>query len=87
MIDADLDKTFWTEAVSTARYLRNRSTASGLDNKTPYELWNGVKLKIFGSTVMLHIPKEKRQKLDKKARQQIFVGYSDIIKGYRIYNQ
>lgn len=56
-----------------------------------HELWNGVKLnlsglKIFGSTVIVHIPKEKKQKFDKKARQQIFVGYSDIIKGYRIYN-
>lgn len=35
LFDADLDKKCWAEVVSTASYLRNRSTASGLDNKIP----------------------------------------------------
>ncbi|XP_074031775.1 uncharacterized protein [Leptinotarsa decemlineata] len=39
----------------------------------------------FGSRVSVHIPKEKRQKLDPKSKRGILVGYSDEVKGYRIY--
>lgn len=34
-------------------------------------------LKIFGSTVMVHVPKEKRKKLDKKSMKLIFMGYDE----------
>lgn len=91
LYDAGLPKRFWAEAVNTANYLRNRCIASGLNGKTPFEKWTGKKpdvsgLRIFGSTVMAHIPKEKRLKFDKKACKHILVGFSDHIKGYRIYN-
>ena len=33
----------------------------------------------------IHIPKEKRTKLDSSGRKGIFVGYSDTSKAYRIY--
>lgn len=90
LFDANLQKVFWAEAVHTAIYLRNRSIAAGL-KKTPFELWTGIKpdvsnLRIFGSVVMVHVPKEKRLKWDKKAAKQILVGYSDTTKGYRIFN-
>lgn len=39
LFHAKLDKKFWAEAVHTAVYLKNRSVASGLIEKTPYELW------------------------------------------------
>lgn len=35
---------------------------------------------------MAHIPKQKRLKWDKKAQKHYLVGYSDNIKGYRLYN-
>ncbi|CAD7076699.1 unnamed protein product [Hermetia illucens] len=35
---------------------------------------------------MVHIPKERRLKWDKKAKQCILVGYPDDVKGYRVYN-
>jgi hypothetical protein len=35
---------------------------------------------------MVHIPKNKRQKWDKKATKYIFVGYPENVKGYRLYN-
>lgn len=89
LFDANLDKKFWAEAVNTAVYLRNRSLVSGLE-KTPFEMWTGSKpdvshLRIFGSTVMVHVPKEKRLKWDKKAIRHVLVGYSEN-KGYRVYN-
>lgn len=91
IFDAGLEKKFWAEAVNTSVYLRNRSVVTGLNNKTPYEVWTGQKpnlghLRIFGSVVMVHIPKERRLKWDKKANKLIFVGYAENTKGYRVYN-
>ena len=34
----------------------------------------------------MHVPKEKRRKLDTKAEKCILVGYSDEQKGYKCYN-
>ena len=42
-------------------------------------------LKIFGCLVYLHVPKEKRSKLDPSGKKGIFVGYSEKSKAYRIY--
>ncbi|GBP63506.1 hypothetical protein EVAR_49561_1 [Eumeta japonica] len=49
---------------------------TGLNDMTPYEVWTGNKpnlshVRIFGSKVMMHIPKEKRLKWDEKARELI----------------
>ena len=33
----------------------------------------------------IHIPKEKRTKLDPSGKKGIFVGYSENLKAYRIY--
>lgn len=43
-------------------------------------------LRVFGSTVMVHVPKQKRLKWDRKSEKCILVGYSNDVKGYRIYN-
>lgn len=53
---------------------------------TPYELWFQRKprikdLRIFGEKVFTHVPKEKRHKLDAKARKGFFIGYDDKTKG------
>jgi transposase InsO family protein len=91
LFEAELDKFFWAEAVNTAVYLKNRSPASGLGQMTPFERWSGRKpdvshVRVFGSPAMVHIPKNKRQKWDKKATKYIFVGYPENVKGYRFYN-
>ena len=39
----------------------------------------------FGCPVYVHIPKEKRTKLDPSGKKGIFVGYSESSKAYRIY--
>lgn len=90
LYDAKLEKLFWAEAVATAVYLRNRSAVSGLDT-TPYERWHNRKpdvsqIRIFGSKGMVLIPKEKRLKWEKKSKKMILVGFSDHIKGYRMYD-
>jgi hypothetical protein len=85
----NLSKTLWAEAVNTVVYTINRTGNTGQEGKTPYELWFNKtpdinNLKIFGSEVYAHIPKEKRRKWDQKGRKGIFVGYSEETKGYRI---
>jgi hypothetical protein len=42
-------------------------------------------LKIFGCLVFIHIPKEKRNKLEPSGKKGIFVGYSEVSKAFRIY--
>jgi hypothetical protein len=47
--------------------------------KTPYEMFHGKKpdismLKVFGSKDFMHIPKEKRYKLDERCEVGMLVG-------------
>lgn len=91
LLDANLEKSYWGEAMMTAIYLQNRLPTSST-GKTPYELWFGKRpdlesLKIFGTRAYVFIPKEKRKKLDEKAELLIFVGYSEETKGYRFLNK
>jgi hypothetical protein len=42
-------------------------------------------LKIFGRPMFIHIPKEKRNKLDPSGKKGIFVGYCEVSKAFKIY--
>jgi hypothetical protein len=42
-------------------------------------------LKIFGCPVFIHIPKEKRNKLEPSGKKGIFLGYCEVSKAFRIY--
>nr|GEV40363.1 putative ribonuclease H-like domain-containing protein [Tanacetum cinerariifolium] len=58
LANAKLPVTFWTEAVNTACYVKNRVLVNKSHNKTPYELFNGRSpaigfLKPFGCHVMI----------------------------------
>jgi transposase InsO family protein len=85
-----MDHKFWGEAVATAAYLRNRSSTKAVPDMTPEEAWSGSRpsishLKVFGCRVYVHVPKEKRSKLDAKTRECIMVGYCEDSKAYRLY--
>ena len=41
---------------------------------------------MFGSIAYMHVPKEKKRKLDAKAEKCILVGYLDEQKDYKCYN-
>ena len=56
LFNAQLTKSFWAEAASTACYLINRSPSVVIEKKTPQEIWSGSSatysyLKIFGCPV------------------------------------
>jgi hypothetical protein len=42
-------------------------------------------LRIFGCPVYIHIPKDKRKKLEPSGKKRIFVGYNESSKSYKIY--
>uniref|UniRef100_A0A151UDA6 Retrovirus-related Pol polyprotein from transposon TNT 1-94 n=1 Tax=Cajanus cajan TaxID=3821 RepID=A0A151UDA6_CAJCA len=86
-----LPNTFWGEAVYTAVYILNRCPTKVVQDKTPIEAWSGIKpsakhLRVFGSICYIHVPEEKRHKLEDKTVRGIFLGYSTQSKGYRVYN-
>ena len=88
--DEDIPMHLWAEASRTTVYVQNRTPHRVLENKTPEEVFSGKKpevshLRIFGCPVYIHIPKEKRTKLDPSGKKGIFVGYSESSKDYRIY--
>lgn len=79
LFDSKLEVSFWAEAINMATYISNRSANSTL-NSTPEEVWFGKKvdvshLQLFGRSVhiMVHIPKQKRKKWDKKSTKLVFV--------------
>ncbi|KAL1569220.1 Retrovirus-related Pol polyprotein from transposon TNT 1-94 [Salvia divinorum] len=88
LFHAGLTRKFWAEAVNTACYLINRGPHTGIDCKTPYEVWSQIPadyslLRIFGCTVYYHVSEGK---LDPRAKKGVFVGYGDGVKGYRIWS-
>ncbi|KAH9781841.1 hypothetical protein KPL71_008631 [Citrus sinensis] len=87
LLNANLSKGFWAEAVTTAAYLINRSPSSALVFKTPQELWSGKppdlrNLRIFGCPAYAHL---KQGKLESRAVKGYFLGYPEGIKGYKIW--
>ena len=88
--DQDIPMHLWAEATRTTVYVHNRTPHRVIDNKTLKEDFSGEKpkvshIRIFGFPMYIHIPKEKRTKLNPYRRKGIFVGYSDTSKDYQIY--
>ena len=91
MNEKHMPKSYWAEAADTTVYLMNRCTTSGVHEVTPHEKYYGRKpdlshTRIFGAIAYVHIPDEKRQKLDPKSEKCILVGYSLKQKGCKCYN-
>jgi hypothetical protein len=88
--DQNLPLPLWAKVASTAVYIQNRCPHKSLQEKTPEEVFIGIKpsidhLRIFGSPAYIHIPKEKRTMLEPSKTKGTFVGYSETSKAYRIY--
>ncbi|XP_071695902.1 uncharacterized protein [Rutidosis leptorrhynchoides] len=95
MIESNVPKSFWPEALATATYLVNRLPTRALDLKNPLEALTKfykppsnltLNPRIFGCSVFVHIPKNERTKLDACAEKCVFVGYGVNQKGYRCYS-
>ena len=87
----NMDPKFWAEAINVASYIINRSPTIAVKHKIHEEAWSGRKtivghFKFFGCDAYVHIPEEKRKKLDKKSHKCIMVGYSESFKAYMLYD-
>ena len=74
--DQDLPMHIWLEAARTMVYVQNHTPQKLLDNKNPKQFFSGKKsevshLRIFDCPVYIHIPKEKRTKLDPSGKKGI----------------
>jgi transposase InsO family protein len=80
----------WAETCSTTVYVQNRCPHQTLRDMTPEEAFTGEKpeighLRIFGYSMYVHVPWERRTKLDPSGRKGVFVDYNKSAKAYRIY--
>ncbi|KAG8501537.1 hypothetical protein CXB51_004025 [Gossypium anomalum] len=85
--NANLPKSFWAEAASTACFLINRSLSVAIEKKTPQEIWSGnpanySDLKIFGCPAYTHADNGK---LEPRSIKYVFLGYKAGLKGYKLW--
>ncbi|KAH9779098.1 Integrase catalytic domain-containing protein [Citrus sinensis] len=79
------------EAAKTACYIVNLSPSTAIGLKTMMEMWTGKPadysyLHAFGCPVYMMYNAQERTKLDPKSRRCIFLGYTDGINGYRLWD-
>ncbi|GKE36456.1 ribonuclease H-like domain-containing protein, partial [Tanacetum coccineum] len=91
LADSKLPTTFWAEAVNTACYVQNRVLVVKPYNKTPYELFRGIKpaisfMRPFRCHVSILNTIDHLGKFDGKSDEGFFVGYSLSSKAFRVYN-
>lgn len=84
-------RTFWAEAVTWTFYVLNRCPTLAVKNQTPQEAWSGIKpnvehFRVWGCIGYVHVPDQKRGKLDDKSIACVLFGVSEETKGYRLYD-
>jgi hypothetical protein len=89
--EKNLPNDFWAEAVVITVYIMNRTPTTVVHGMTPEEKFISKKpnvshLIVFGCIAYVHIPDDKRSKLDPNAEKCIFIGYSLEQKRYRCFN-
>ena len=87
---------YWGEAVLTTAHLINRLPTLVLGFKSPIEILikkfpnfnvsNNLIPRIFRSVAFVHVHSQNKGKLDPRALQCIFIGYSSTQKGYKCFH-
>lgn len=91
LTEKGVPKSFWPEAVQWANHVLNRSPTVAVKDKTPEEAWSDRKpdvgyFKVFGCIGHVHIPDQRRTKLDDKSIKCVLLGFSSESKAYRMYD-
>ena len=89
--DKNIPKTFWPEAVNWTIYVLNRCPTLAVKNVTPEKAWSGVKPSVdhfwvFGCITHVHVPEERRIKLDNRSITCVLLGVSEKSKGYMLFD-
>jgi hypothetical protein len=72
-------------------HILNRIPIFVVRSKTPEEAWNGIKpsvshFRVFECISHVHVPDNRRVKLDNKSHKCIFFRVSDELKAYRLFD-
>ena len=97
LYQANMPKSFWAEAITTAAYLINLLPSEAINDEIPYERWHQKQLptsalqalKPFGCIVHIHVPKERQKassKVDTQSTTGCFVGYTKTNTMWRIWD-
>ena len=86
-----LPTNLWGEALLTACHIHNRITSRVIPT-SPYELWKGRKpnlnyIRFWGCIAYYRTPDPKRFKLGARATKNVFVGYANNSKAYRLLDK
>ena len=88
LMTAQLLKTLWSETIHHTVWLKNRTSTCALNSKTPYKVMHQTKLNLtdlleWGARVFMM--KTVTGKLDQKATEACWLGYSGTSKGHHIF--
>ena len=89
MHEKELPNKLWVEVANTTVYLLNRMLTNALQKRTSFEAWCRYKpnlqhFKAFGCLCFTYV-QVKRDKLDINAKLEVFIGYRNPSKAYRIF--
>ncbi|CAI7756164.1 unnamed protein product [Closterium sp. NIES-53] len=92
LVDSGLPLWFWPLAIRHATVIKNRVlTHVGGQHLVPMEKWSGKKplvdmLRVFGCMGLVHVPKEKRDKLQAAAVWAVHLGLARGSKGWLMWD-
>ncbi|CAI7765442.1 unnamed protein product [Closterium sp. NIES-54] len=92
LVDSGLPLRFWPLAIRHATVIKNRVlTHVGGQHWVPIENWSGKKplvdmLRVFGCMGLVHVPKEKRDKLQAAAVWAVHLGLARGSKGWLMWD-
>ncbi|CAI7809281.1 unnamed protein product [Closterium sp. NIES-54] len=93
LVDSGLPLRFWPLAIRHATVIKNRVlTHVGGQHWVPMEKWSGNKplvdmLRVFGCMELVHVPKEKRNKLQAAAVWAVHLGLAWGSKGWLMWDK
>lgn len=82
LTEKNLPRKFWPEAAKWTCHVLNRSMTNAVKDMVPEECWSGIKpsvgyFRIFGCIGHVHVPDQRRIKLDNRSRKCILLGTSE----------
>lgn len=91
LTEKNMPKMFWPEAAKWTCHVLNRSMTNAVKDMVPEECWSGIKpsvsyFRVFGCIGHVHIPEQRRIKLDNRSRKCVLLGVSEESKAYRLYD-
>lgn len=80
--EKEIPRFLWPDAARWTAHVLNRSLTKAIKDKVPEERWTGIKPKVdyfrvFGSIAHVHVPVQRRIKLDDRSHKCILLGVSE----------